>query len=145
MRALIDRIFNQKQSDAIRKLWSDEGCQNLIERQIAIGLLENQEVIDEMPLTQLMLLTSLADFSSCPQECYDVAEIIIWGIKEKDILPSIVNHRGKDLAYRCLLSLGFHRKALVKKWDRYGAPSPDFYRKIGISTFWTLADILPIR
>jgi len=138
MRPLIDRIFNESQSDAIRQLWSDKDCKDLIERQIGIELFKSEEIIDEMPLTQLMLLTSLADFSSSSQECYDVAEIIIWGVKKEDILPSIIEHRKEELAYRCLLSLGFYKKALVKKWNRHGAPSPDFYREIGAKTFWAL-------
>ena len=47
----------------------------------------------------------------------------------------VSEHRGKELAYRCLISLGIFKKAIVHRSERHGAPSPDFYRNIGRSTF----------
>ena len=135
MSALIDKIFSTTQSEAIRKLWADESSRKELEKQIGLQLMKSNEIVDDLPVTQLMFLTSMASFASTQQECYDIAEIILWGMTKENILPSIVEHREEDLAYRCLLSLSFFKGALDKKYNRYGAPSPDFYRKIGVNTF----------
>ena len=135
MSSLLNKIFNQSQTEAIQQLWEDKSSRKQLERQIGIELLRSEDVIDALPVTQIMLLTSLSSFASSSQECYDVGEIIIWGIKKEDILPSIVLHRQEDLAYRCLLSLGFFKKELIRKWNRHSAPSPDFYRKVGVRAF----------
>ena len=59
----------------------------------------------------------------------------IGGIRQVDILPMITEHQGRELAYRCLISLGIFKDALRTRSDRRGAPSPDFYRTIGILSF----------
>lgn len=135
MSTLIDRIFNATKAEAIRKLWEDQSSRNELTKQIGMQLLKNSDFIDDMPATQIIFITSLAHFASNQQECYDVAEIIMWGLKKNDILPSIIDHHEKELAYRCLLSLGFFKNMLIKKCNRYGAPSPDFYRRIGTAAF----------
>lgn len=47
----------------------------------------------------------------------------------------ISEHQGKSLAYRCLISLGLFKAAMERRCDRHGAPSPYFYRTIGIVSF----------
>jgi hypothetical protein len=135
MSALIDKLFTASQSDAIRKLCEDKSSMPLIEQAIGQKLMGCDEVIDDLPLAQLMFLTSLSPFASSPNECHDIAEIIFWGIKQENIIPSIVMHRDRELAYRCLISLGLFKKTLMQKCNRHGAPSPDFYRNVGISSF----------
>ena len=135
MPPLIDQVFSQSQADAIRSLWEDKNVRLLLQKEIGKQLLLDTKLIDETPLTQLMFLTSLSSFSSSDQECYYVASIIWWGLNEEDILPRVAEHRGKDLAYRCLISLGFFKNALISKWERHAAPSPSFYRDVGMRSF----------
>ena len=56
-------------------------------------------------------------------------------VNTTDIFPLITEHKGKELAYRCLISLGFFNSALESRCKRRGSPSPSFYREIGIKTF----------
>lgn len=135
MSALINKLFSQSQSDAIRSLWEDKDSRFLTEKEIAKKIIEHQEIIDEMPLAQLMFIASSSTFASSEVECHDVASIIYWGMRRVDVLPLITEHKDKDLAYRCLISLGFFRKAMERRCNQYGAPSPCFYRKIGICSF----------
>lgn len=134
MSTLIDSLFPKSKADAIRSLWLDVECRPLIQKEIAKELLNDHTVI-ELPLTQIMFISSLSTFADSEKECYDVAEIIYWGITKTDVFPLISEHKGKELAYRCLISLSLFKEALNKKYERHGAPSPDFYRKVGISSF----------
>lgn len=78
---------------------------------------------------------SLSPFADSEKECFDIAEIVYWGIQKTDILPLVTKHNGKELAYRCLISLSLFKKIMIKKCNRYGAPSIVFYRNVGIKTF----------
>ena len=135
MSALIDKLFTKPQADAIRHLWEDKNSRLLIEQEIGKQIIQHDDIIHELPLTQIMFITAMSPFASSSNECHNVAEIIYWGINRTDILPYISEHQGKELAYRCLISLGLFKKALNYRCNRRGAPSPDFYRNIGISCF----------
>lgn len=136
MGTLIDQLFPQDQADAIRKLWEDKSSRLSLEQEIGKRLVSNDGIIDELPLSQLMLITSLSPFADSSDECHDVAEIIYWGINKKDVLPKIAEYLDtRELAYRCLVSLSFFKVALIARWKRHAAPSPDFYRRVGISSF----------
>lgn len=138
MSALIEKLFTEEQVGGIRKLWDDKNCRLLIEQQIGIKLLENQEIIQDSPWVQILCITSLASFASDDQECIMVANILSWGMTKTEILPLVSEHKGKDLAYRCLISLSFHTKAIERRHQRRGAPSPDFYRHVGQQSFHQL-------
>lgn len=138
MSALIEKLFNKSQTTAIQKLWDDADSRGAIEEAIAQRILNSDEIIEESPLAQIMFLMTLSPFASNVSECHDVAEIIIWGLKKDNVLPSIVEHRKEDLAYRCLISLCLFKDALTYKCNRHGAPKPEFYRQVGISTFHQL-------
>jgi len=135
MATIIDKLFPKNQADAIRKLWADQTSRLLLEQEIGKKLISGETVLDKFPFTQLMLITSLSPFSNSEEESAIVASIIYWGIKERDILPMVAEHHGKELAYRCLVSLGMFKKALIVRWKRYAAPSPVFYRNVGIRSF----------
>ena len=138
MGPLIDSLFSESQSNAIRSLWEDKNSRLLLEKEIGKQLLSSDQIIDELSLAQLMLIMSLATFADSPEECHDVAEVVYWGLKKVDIVPLVSEHKGKDLAYRCLISLGFFKKAMVARTNRFGTPSVDFYRSQGISAFHTI-------
>ena len=135
MAALVDQLFPKDQADAIRKLWADKTSRFLLQQEIGKQVLSQDEFLDQLPLTQLMFLTSLSPFSNSEEECFMVASIICWGIRKNDILPMVTEHCGKELAYRCLISLGFFKNVLVRRWERHGAPSPSFYRNVGVKSF----------
>jgi hypothetical protein len=135
MASLIDSLFNHSESDAIKKLWNDKNTNELIKKEIGKQLLNTDKILIEMPLVQILLITSLSPFAESIEECDQVACIIYWGIKEKDILPMITEQFGKPFAYRCLISLGFFKRNLAERCKRYAAPSPSFYREAGIRTF----------
>jgi hypothetical protein len=135
MGSLINKLFDESQTNAIQKLWDDKDSRFLVQKEIGKKLLDNKEIIDELPLTQVMFIVSLSNFADSETECYSVAEIIYWGLHRIDIMPRITEHNGKDLAYRCLISLGFFKKGLIKRWERHAAPSPSFYRQVGIQSF----------
>lgn len=138
MDALIDSLFSTSQSNAIRTLWEDENSRLFIEQEIGKELIESDKILDQSPLAQLMLIMSLSTFADSPEECHEVAEVVYWGLEKTDVVPSVLEHKGKDLAYRCLISLGFFKSAMVARTNRYGAPSVDFYRSQGISAFHTI-------
>ena len=135
MSSLIDKLFSESQADAIRQLWEDRNSRLFIEREIGKEIIDSDGLIEELPLTQLMFIASMSPFASSSNECHKVAEIVYWGIKTTDVLPLITEHQGKALAYRCLISLGIFKQALIHRCNRHGAPSPDFYRNIGKSSF----------
>ena len=59
-----------------RKLWEDKGSRLLLEQQIGKKLIENEAIIEDLPFTQLMLVTSLSTFATSEDECFNVASII---------------------------------------------------------------------
>ena len=135
MASLIDKLFVESQAKAIQKLWEDKDSRFLIQKEIGKKLLDNDKMVDEFPLTQVMFIVSLSNFADSESECYNVAEIIYWGMHRIDIMPMVTKHKGKDLAYRCLITLGFFKQGLIKRWERHAAPSPSFYRQVGIQSF----------
>ena len=135
MTALIDSLFNKSQSDAIRKLWEDKDSRRLIQKEIGKTLLAKDQIVPQLPLTQLMFIISLSDFADSDKECVNVAEIVYWGINTVDIIPMISEHHGKDLAYRCLVSLGLFKEYMISRSERRGSPSISFYRAVGVKTF----------
>lgn len=135
MTTLIDKLFSQPQADAIRTLLDDTGSRHLMQKEIGKTLLDYNQITEDHPLEQIMVIVSLSPFANSENECCEVAGIIYWGIHRIDIIPMVSKHSGKDLAYRCLVSLGLFKQYLIRQCERYGAPSPLFYRQVGIKSF----------
>lgn len=135
MEKLINQLFKENDVSATKSLWKDNDSHNLILREIAKALLQSEDIIPELPLHQLLLIAPLSPFASSEKECEQVAEIIHWGISRTDIMPMITIHKGSALAYRCFISLVFFKGAITRRCQRYGAPSPEFYRDVGIQSF----------
>jgi hypothetical protein len=135
MDELINRIFSESKAKAIKKLKKDEDCKNILNKQIAKEFNKNSDFIAENPVSQLTLIISNPPFATSEHECFEITEIVVWGLAKTDILPSIVEHEGQELAYRCLLSLSCFKDKMEKKWKYHGAPNPDFYREAGITSF----------
>jgi len=132
---LLTSLFPNSQVKSIIKLWQDENSKSLIQKEVGKRLLSSDKVITNFPFGQILVITSLSTFASSEDEKQSVAHIIHWGIFRNDILPLCTEHQGKELAYRCLISLGFFKRALEERCERHGAPSPDFYRELGIHVF----------
>lgn len=141
MEALINNLFSQSQSEAIIKLWKDADSRSLIEKEIGKQILNSQKILATLPFTQLMFITSMASFATSLEETSDVASIIFWGINKKDILPLVSEHVGKELAYRCLVSLGFFKQAIIMRTERRAAPPLEFYRSAGIKAFKSIGEV----
>ncbi len=84
---------------------------------------------------QLMLVFSQASFASSEQEQVDVASIVLKYIRETEIFPLVSKHEGLDLASRCLISLGLFKDKMVRSCNYHAAPTPEFYRNVGVSQF----------
>ncbi|HUU87506.1 MAG TPA: hypothetical protein VMX17_07100 [Candidatus Glassbacteria bacterium] len=140
MKDLIRRLFKE-QTEAAEILLVDKDTCSQIELEIAKAILNEDGIIVEEPFSQLrIIISSMSSFAFSKDECNDVTDIIIWGLKnedDKNVFPMITEHQGYELAKRCLISLSFFEKHMVYKWEKHAAPSPDFYRKIGISSFKT--------
>jgi hypothetical protein len=135
MDELINRIFSGSQAKAIKELKEDSDCQRVLNEQIAKEFNKNDDILVENPVSQLTLIISESPFATSDNECVEVTKIVVWGLDKLDILPSIIEHEGQELAYRCLLSLSLFKEKMEKKWRFHGAPNPDFYREAGITSF----------
>lgn len=135
MPAFIEQLFSKKDVQLIRSLWEDQSVRSLLQKEIGKKLIDQNKIVSGPPLTQIMLVVSLSPFAESDKECNDISCIIFWGIDKADIFPLITEHKNKELAYRCLLSTSLFKEHMDKKWKYHGAPSTDFYRKVGIQTF----------
>jgi hypothetical protein len=135
MTSLTDNLYDGNDRKAILSLMEDKSCQHLISEAMGKKILESDQIILEDPLAQLLCMVSLAPFADSEEECVLVAAVIYWGRNQPDVFPMISEHSGQELADRCLISLSFYKGAMMRKFDRHGAPAPDFYRRIGIGTY----------
>jgi len=142
MKDILKRLFKD-QANAADILLADSATCDQIELEIAKAILNEDEIVVENPISQLrVIVSSMSPFASSKDECNDITDIIIWGMKSSDdvvdkIIPMITEHQGYELAKRCLISLSFFEQHMFNRWQRTAAPSPDFYRKVGISSFKT--------
>ena len=81
MGSIIDNLFNDSQIDAIQKLWVDKNNRLIIQQEIGKRLIDSKKIINDFPLAQIMFISTLSPFASSEKECYDIANIIHWGIK----------------------------------------------------------------
>ena len=134
MKELVEKLFTNK-AEHIQKLLEDKDSSFLVEREIAKELMSQNEFTPENPWSQIRVIISLSPFASSKEECYDITDIIIWGVEKDDIIPMITEHSGYELAKRCLISISFFEKYMIRRCERYGAPSPNFYRQVGQTCF----------
>ncbi len=131
---LIEDLYSGKKRDAIISLLDDSSIRKQILAQVGMELNKRGVVISPSN-EQLMVLLSQASFANNGTECVYVAKIVRRFLMVDEPLPRVAEHQGYDLASRCLVSLGFFPKAIEKRWERYGAPKPEFYREVGKTTF----------
>lgn len=120
---------------AIRILSEDHDTCFEVAKQVGKSLLESNEFIPGYSFETMAAITSQAWFAEDENECLAISTMIMTLCKSKDILPLISVHKNKSLAARCIISLGLFKPAMEIRHSRHGAPSPAFYRKVGISEF----------
>lgn len=132
---ILKHLVTPKEANAAYNLMKDDDCKLMILKSMGQKLLQKDEIFIIDSTGQFMLLIANAPFLRSDEECLQISNIVQWGIKTVDILPLVTEHQKKDLAYRCLLSLGLFRSALERRTQRYGAPSAQYYREVGIQEF----------
>jgi hypothetical protein len=134
---LIFQIFDEKKAKLLSELYQDdisESAKLSIKQFIGQELGNSDKIIIGNELNQLILLTSQANFISCDEEPVAVGVMMFYCMKQTDVLPKVTEQRGKSLAAKCLISLSLFKPALERLSVRYGAPSPSFYKDVGIAT-----------
>jgi hypothetical protein len=131
---LAEHIFPDSM-DAIRSLANDRDTCFLVAKEVGKKLMEDNEFVAGFSFGTMSALMSQAWFASDEEECIAMSTMVLTLSKSKDVLPLVSVHKARSLAARCIVSLGLFKPALNRRHDRYGAPSPSFYRNVGISEF----------
>lgn len=132
---IINQLVSNKEKDAVCNLLQDDNSKLLLLKSLGQRLLQKDEIFIMDSIGQIILLIANAPFLRSEEECMQITNMVQWGIKRTNVLPMITEHKNKELAYRCLLSLGFFKEAVEKRTKYHGAPSVSFYRNIGINQF----------
>jgi hypothetical protein len=136
--SIIRKLFEKSDEEVVRILLDDSSSHLTMSQRIGQNLLLSEDFIEDDCWMQIYSIVTLAPFANSEQECSQVTEIIRWGASKTDVMPSIIEHRKEELAYRCLISLSFYKKRMEQKTKRHGAPSVNFYRNIGTHEFKSL-------
>jgi hypothetical protein len=138
MPILIEELYDSKECETIRDLYkNDESTRNILRE--AIGnkiILENKTILTSKPLDVLCLVCLTSKFASSEDECHRVAITVYQHLdKVNDFLPYLTDQEGLAFASKTLIALSFAYKAMERRWQRHGAPKPDYYRKASKLTF----------
>lgn len=134
---LIEELYSGKEKEALLSLSEDRTIRSQVARQINKKLTDKGIVLNFSD-EQLMIILSQAEFANSDDECAYVAGVVKRYLKTAEVLPFTIEHKGYDLASRCLISLSFFYRALEKRWKYHSAPEPNFYREVGKKTFWDI-------
>lgn len=135
---LIEQLYSPDNCKAIRKLYKEDSTvHNTIRNAIGTKIiLDTDKLLTSNPIDVLYLMCLTAKFANSDDECYRIAITVYqYHNKLEDILPSITNDCGLQFATKTLIALSFRAKAMEKKWKRYGAPSPSYYRQTSKQIF----------
>lgn len=124
-------VLFEKGGSSLVSLYGDNDTRHLVQRHIATHLMSSDAIVNDRPFDQCICLLSQANFADSETECAAVARSLLMVVSKPDVLPLCTEHRGLDLAARCLISLGLFLKALEERERRRGAPSAGFYRTVG--------------
>lgn len=128
-------LYGENTSNAIERLMEDKDNIPMIIKQISRKFYENENIIISSSTDQMMLLFSVPYFSKTEDEVICVASSVKRCLNYQSPLPLLSEHSGYDFASRTLVSYGFFKKALDKRWKSHGAPRPEFYRDIARKEF----------
>ena len=87
---------------------------------------------------ELLPIIAMAPFSHSDEDNMIIVSIVAWGSDKTNVLPYVSEYQGKELAYRCLLSLALFKEAIEYRRQRHGAPGVKYYRVTGQNEFYKL-------
>lgn len=129
---LVNQLFDKTQIPYIRRLWRDDGSRPLIIHQIGQELEEQDKIILENSLNQIICILSNSPFANSESEVIEVGAMVFYCLKKSDVLPSLIDHKGKEFSSRALVSLAWLEKAMEFLWKRRGAPKPEYYQNVAV-------------
>ena len=136
-KALIEQLYDKKNCEALRELFdTDPSARPCIKEAISSRLITKQDkIITTNAIDALFMICLSAKFADSEDECNRVAITIYQFHDRKPTIPCFSQDRGLLFANKCLIALSFHPQALEKRWKRYAAPKPDFYRQLSKSVY----------
>jgi hypothetical protein len=128
--SIISQLFNKKQAKSLQNLFiSDPSSHKVIYQSIATKLFDNEKIILGKGLDILSLILKNNSFGAADQEVFTVAIFIHKSLFFDNPLPYLVESNSLNFAIKTLTSLSFYMEAMEKRTERYGAPSPSYYRR----------------
>lgn len=132
---IIDFIYSVEDCKRIRKLYEDNSLKELLQKAIGSKVITSKEIIDANSLDLLSMMCLNQNFTNDTSECFSVAVFIQRGLKNFKPCPLMTEDKGLNLASKTLISLSFFKPTMVRRWKKFGAPSPDYYRQISQAEF----------
>jgi len=105
---------------------------NSMLKDVGKEIITSDGLIEKNPYEYFKAIVVQADFSNSDDECMNVVHLLNkFILNENDfVLPYFTEHKGLDLASRCLCGLSFFYEAISRPL-RQGAPRPSYYRSVG--------------
>lgn len=131
---LINQLFDSKKANLIREIYKEDlsdSAKISVKKYIGEEVTKSDKIILGHELDQLILINSLAPFIQDDEEPLTISVMLWYCLKQQDILPSLLEHRGKAFASRSLVSLSLFLGAMKQRHNK-GAPSPEYYQKVAI-------------
>jgi hypothetical protein len=131
---LLKELTGSSSCEALYK--SDSSSRLLILKSLAKNSIPNDKVMPCENESQVFCLICLGfPNSSEEEEPLIVASFLRRINRENNPIPSLTDQHCEELKFcaQTLIALALFKKIMVKKWERYGAPKPDFYRKVSQS------------
>jgi len=138
MKPLIEQLFDPDKIVHIKSLWKDRENRLLLQEVIADKMVESNDLLELKALDYFVLLTSRARFSDSAEESVTVAGMLNHCLKIPDILPLVTVHKHFEFSSRCLVSLALFRRSMEYRYNKFAAPSCEYYR--GVSKIFLLRD-----
>jgi hypothetical protein len=137
-KALIDQLYSENECGIIRSFYkNDAEIRPLLKEAIGSKLITQQDrIITSNAIDAICLMCMTAKFASSEDECCRVALTVYhYYNKVQNMVPSLAFDKGIDLANNIFICLSFYPQSIERRWKRYGAPSPSYYRKVSKTIF----------
>lgn len=126
----MDFLYSAADCARIRDLYEDDDLKPLLQKQIGAKILEDRDTfIDGNAIDVLAMICMNQNFTSDSREVLSVSFFIRRGLTNPNPLPMVTEHKGLDLASKTLVALSFFKPYMVKRWQKFAAPHPSWYRK----------------
>ena len=135
---LIEQLFTSKECEIIKTFYKEEPpTRMLLQKAIGSKLLQDtSKIITSNALDVISLICLNADFANSEDECQRVAmNVYQFYNKPKNIIPLLSVDFGLEFSNKALIALSFFPQCINERCNRFGFPSPSFYRKISKAIF----------